>query len=340
MSAVKTVAWGVMILGTFAATVHADSISSGGSSDWVFFTATGRSSFRSSYASFIGMATTLSVPPAPAPAPAPAPPPPPAPAPAPASASTPAPAPLSAPVFAPINQVSSQPADALLNFGGSPYLEASSLTVGAPMPWYQSPAVTKFFGGGVPDSTQQNAFENKVLDVVQHTFALSNLYPTLTIDPNVTSNHTMSLVSGAGYGPNPNAIGITDVGHNGFGFVDKFSYASSMDELATAVGKNMAHELMHAFGVGNHPDTTGSFIDTGTASWGMLTSADSTFSPSAASLIAGTQFGRIGTDAGAGAQVIEGAQEIGAAAVPEPATWAAWGCTLVGLALYRRRRAA
>jgi hypothetical protein len=200
--------------------------------------------------------------------------------------------------------------------------------------------VTKLYGGSAPTAQQQSDFENLVLQDVQHTFALVNLNPRITIDPTAPSNHMMSVVSSLSYQPNPNAIGITDVGHNGFNFIDKFTYATNVNDLAMALSKNISHELMHAFGVGIHPDTTGNYIDAGTASWTLLTNADSTFSPAAASLIANTQFGQ-GVLPGTSAQVIDGQQEILAAPVPEPTTVLLWVVGIAAVvAFYERYRRA
>jgi hypothetical protein len=44
------------------------------------------------------------------------------------------------------------------------------------------------------------------------------------------------------------------VGGNGFSFIDKLSYATTPDQLAWAVAHNVAHELMHSFGVAIHPE--------------------------------------------------------------------------------------
>ena len=219
-------------------------------------------------------------------------------------------------------------------------LGTSTLTAGTIQPWYNSPSVTKFFGGSTPNTQQQAAFENQVLQGVQQTFAASSLFPKITLDPNTPANHTISIVSGASYGPNPNAIGITDVGRNGFDFIDKFSSASSLTDLETAVAKNVSHELMHAFGVGIHPDTTGTYIDAGTVSWSLLTNPNSTFSPAAVKLIAATGYGQNVTGSSTSAQLVDGQQEILAAPVPEPATVTIWIAGLAGLALLRHRRLA
>jgi hypothetical protein len=341
MSLSKTVACGVLVWASWAATLRADSINSSFGNTWTFFNLSGQSSVNSINPLFGGLSANPSQSPSYSPPVyIPAPPPP-----APVSTYSPPAATFSIPTqstppSAPWNTPSTssgQTADAYINFGASTYPEASSLTTGTSQPWYDSPTVTKLYGG-IPNAQQQSAFTNLVLQDVQHTFALANLNPNLTTDPNTPANHTMSVVSGLSYQPNPNAIGITDVGHNGFSFIDKFSYATNVNDLATALSKNISHELMHAFGVGIHPDTTGNYIDAGTASWSLLTNANSTFSPAATSLIAATQFGQIINGGSSSAQVIDGEQEILAAPVPEPATMTLWGVGIAGVLLHHRRR--
>ena len=346
MSRVKAVAWGVLVCGVCTSTVHGDTISSSDGNSWIFFSPTGNSSLlnaspdSSGTSAPLASGTTMSTPVFTA---------------ASASSSTSvfsSPTASSSatsnslPVFASSASTASAggsttpAADAYLNFGGSSYLESSMLTTGTIQPWYTSPSVTKFFGGASPNTQQQASFENQVLQDVQQTFASSNLFPKLTLDPNAPANHTISIISGASYGPNPNAIGITDVGHNGFDFIDKFSAASSLTDLETAVAKNVSHELMHAFGVGIHPDQTGNYIDAGTASWSLLTNPNSMFSPAAASLIAATGFGQNVSSSSTSAQLIDGQQEILAAPVPEPATVTIWVVGLAGIAAFGRRRLA
>jgi hypothetical protein len=230
-------------------------------------------------------------------------------------------------------------ADAYINFGSGPYPEASLLTTGGAQPWYTSPVVEKFFGGQEPNAQQQSDFANAVLRDVQQTFQLSGgLAPRLTIDPSIPTHHTLSVVSNTSYGSNPNAIGITDVGNNGFGFIDKLQYANSLDQLEWAVAHNVSHELMHAFGVGVHHDTTGQYLDSASASWSLLTDPSTTFSQAAIDDIRSKNFSpnSIGTT---GAQLIDGDQEILAAPVPEPATVLLWGVALGGLLTQRRRLA-
>jgi hypothetical protein len=255
----------------------------------------------------------------------------------------------SSPVSAPIQTSgangggsSAGTSDAVLNFGSASYLEASQLTTGNPQAWYNSPSVEKIFGGQAPNSQQQSDFTNQVLQDVQQTFALSGLHPNITLDPNARANHMLSVVSGASYGPNGNAIGITDVGNNGFGFIDKLSYANSLTDLEWAVAHNISHELMHAFGVGVHYDQTGKYLDSGTATWDLLTDPNTTFSSQAAQAMSGLNFSPNGSAAGflgSSKQVmnIDGDQEILAATVPEPATVGVWSVGLAGVILVRRR---
>jgi hypothetical protein len=308
MSAVKTVAWGGLAWALLGMTARADSISSANGS-WVFFGAAGGSStpaFSSTSSPGLGSASQASV----------------------TVAQT---------TSSGAAASGGQTYDAFINLTDSGYSSANELATGTPQPWYTSPAVTKFFNGSTPTTSQQLDFENKVLQNVQHTFDLANLHPTLTLDPNAPANHMLSVVAGASYGANPNAIGITNVGHDGFGFIDKLTYATSIDQLATAVSKNVSHELMHAFGVANHPDQTGTYIDSGTASWSLLTNPDSTFSPGAVTAIKDTRFSPYAATTASGAQMLDGDQEILASPVPEPTTLAVWGLGLLGMALYRRR---
>jgi hypothetical protein len=200
--------------------------------------------------------------------------------------------------------------------------------------------VTQVFGG-VPNATQQTAFENQVLQDVQHTYNLSGMNPTLTLNPNVPSLHTLSVVSGVNYGPNPSAIGITDVGGSGFSFIDKLNYANNVTDLEWAVAHNISHELMHAFGIGYHPDQTGQYIDAGDATWSLLTSPNTKFSPAATQVISATGFGaHPGVSAARGLERLDGDQQILAAPVPEPATIALWTFTLAGIVVVNHHRKA
>ncbi len=255
---------------------------------------------------------------------------------------------------------------AFINFGTGNFSEASTLTTGNATAWYNSPVVQQVFGG-TPNAGQQSGFINEVLQTVQHTYALNGLNVSLTADPSKDYAHTLSVVSGASYNANPNAIGITDVGNDGFSLIDKFGSAKNADELATAIGHNIAHELMHAFGIAEHPDQTGNYLDAATASWSVLTNPNTMFSPQAAQMLSTLNFlkgpGKEFTQGSMGmtglelltehhptfcncpyCQALRGlksaaAQAIGpdAAPVPEPATFALWG--FVGaLAVAARRR--
>ncbi|WP_165221384.1 PEP-CTERM sorting domain-containing protein [Aquisphaera insulae] len=175
-------------------------------------------------------------------------------------------------------------ATAFLNFGNAPYAEASNLTTGGAQSWTSSPAVTQAFGG-TPTSAQQSSFIQSVVADIQHTFQISGMNISLTTDPTVQAPHMMSVVSGTSYPGNTGAIGITDVGANGFSFIDKLNYANTPDQLAWAVAHNLSHELMHALGVATHPDTTGQYLDSAIASWSMLTDPNTKFSPAAVQMM-------------------------------------------------------
>jgi len=238
--------------------------------------------------------------------------------------------------------------DAYLNFGTSAYSEASALTTGNAQPWYTSPAVQHVFNG-TPTASQQAGFIADVMQTVQHTYALGGMNVSLTADPSQNFAHTMSVVSGTSYGPNPEAIGITDVGNDGYSFIDKFGQAKTEGELATAVGHNIAHELMHAFGIADHPDQTGTHIDAATATWGTLTSAEATLSGDADQLLSTRDFlsgpgknftqvslGLTGLELLAGHPTFTGEE-----AVPEPTAIALWGLAGgIALACHRRRKLA
>ena len=88
------------------------------------------------------------------------------------------------------------------------------------------------------------------------------------------------------------------VGANGFGFIDKLSYASSVTDLEWAVAHNLTHEIMHTFGIGNHPDPTGDYLDAATATWSLLSSPSATLSPMAVQAIVAKNLGRNGDVSG------------------------------------------
>src|SRR5262249_17485057 len=157
--------------------------------------------------------------------------------------------------------------------------------------------------------------------------------------------HTISVVSGATYGANADAIGITDVGANGFSFIDKLNAASSPTDLAWAVAHNVSHEPMHAFGVGDHPDG-GDSIDAGSANWSSLTDPNAQFGPAATQLLLASQYGRLSTGSfpGLGAELLNpggtpvDGDEVLSQPVPEPATVAVWAFGACGGLLLLRRR--
>jgi hypothetical protein len=236
--------------------------------------------------------------------------------------------------------------DAFINMTAGPYPEAGNLTTGGAQPWYTSPAAVQAFGGAVPNAQQQTSFTQTVLQDIQHTFQLSGMHPTLTIDPTVSALHTISVVANTSYPSSASAIGITDVGGNGFSFIDKLNYASSPSDLAWAVAHNISHELMHAFGIGYHPDS-GTYVDAGTASWSTLIDPTMKFGPAATQLLLASQYGEFsgGSGWGLGAELLNpqgtkiDGDEVLPQAIPEPATVAVWMLgTLGGLVVLRRRR--
>jgi MYXO-CTERM domain-containing protein len=235
--------------------------------------------------------------------------------------------------------------DAFINMTAGSYPEANSLTTGGAQPWYTSPAVIQAFGGVEPNAQQQASFTQTVLHDVQHTYELSGMNPTLTTDPNFPALHTISVVANTSYPSNPSAIGITDVGSNGFSFIDKLNYASNSTDLAWAVAHNISHELMHAFGIGYHPDG-GNYVDAGTATWSKLTDPNTQFGPAATQLLLASDYGRIGSGSGLGlgAELLNPAgtkidgDEVLPQAIPEPDTMAIWALgALGGLVVLRRR---
>jgi hypothetical protein len=261
----------------------------------------------------------------------------------------PAPTPITpAPVFMTNAASSPQPQttprlDAYLNFGTSAYPEQSTLTLGTAQPWYDSGSVQKAFGH-VPTADEQQSFISAVVADVHHTLEASGLNGsneiTLTTDPSVGARHTLSVVSGLSYGANPNAIGITDVGGSGFGFIDKLNYANNPQDLEWAVAHNVTHELMHAFGVAVHHDTTGNYLDAATAKWSLLVDPNATLSAATVSDITASELGRGGNGSSgwAGGQQLEGDQEL-LETVPEPATIALWSFAATALLLHGRRLA-
>jgi hypothetical protein len=232
--------------------------------------------------------------------------------------------------------------DAFINMTSGNFMEAAGLTTGNPQPWYDSAQVAKVFGG-TPNSQQQAAFTSEVLTDVQRVYANSGIPVTLTTNPSAPSAHMISVVSNTSTPSNAQAIGITDIGANGFDFIDKLTNFNTPDQLAQAVANNVAHELMHAFGVAVHYDQTGTHIDSAIASTALLTNPNATFSPQATQALLGLNFQNSTYNSLTGFQSstprqIDGDEVIAPQPIPEPATLALWGAALSGLALNRIRR--
>jgi hypothetical protein len=254
----------------------------------------------------------------------------------------PSPLPAPAPAVQPGPPSTPVRADAFINFGSAPYAESSSLTNGSAQPFFNSPTFAHFFGNNGPSSTDIANFENEVVSTIKSTYNGAGLPITLTTDPGTKAAHMMSVVSGTYYPGTPDAIGITDVGRNGFSFIDKFGGISSPNQLAIAIGHNLSHELMHAFGVVNHPEQTGPYVDAAMTSLPNLTNPDTSFSPAAAGLLSTLNFQAVGLSVSAGAQRIDGDQILirDASTVPEPSTIAIWAMLGGMIVAYRHRTAA
>lgn len=236
--------------------------------------------------------------------------------------------------------------DAFINLGDGPYASEAMLTTGGAQPWYDSPVVEKVYGGE-PTAEQRAAFTNTVLDRVEQAFVRSGVTDiSLTANPMDAAARSLSVVSGTEYGPNSSAIGITNMNGDGFSFIDKLPYAKSVDELQWAVAHNVAHELMHAFGVEHH-DSTGSYLDSAVAPWEVLVDPNTVFGPEATRELLASNFqDRYNTSPyGLSAQHVHGAQCLCAAAmnispspVPEPGSLALWGAAGVFALLVRLHR--
>jgi hypothetical protein len=249
---------------------------------------------------------------------------------------------IAAPQFStPAPSVSSPPSstyNAFINMGTGAYPEANFLTTGGAQPWYNSPVVQTVFGG-TPTLQQQTSFENAVLQDVQTTYHLSGINLNVTLDPNASAAHTISVVSGTSYPSNPGVIGITDVGNNGFSFIDnlKDAQAGQINDLEWALAHNISHELMHALGVAVHHDQTGQYLDAASASWSLLTNPSTVFSSAAVTDIQSHLNGAAGAT-GTGAELIDGDQEILPQPIPEPSTITVWVLGAVGTVIVRYRR--
>jgi hypothetical protein len=220
--------------------------------------------------------------------------------------------------------------DAYIKLGNGPYPDAGNLTMGGAQSWATSPAVANLFGGQITPQ-QQASFANAIVQRVEQTFAQSGVPITVTSDPNASAAHTLSVVSGttSSWGP---VLGLTNIGGNGFDFIDQAAKVSrSVDQLEWVVAHNISHELMLAFGVPENYDQTGNYIDARDANLSMMLNPKATFSQSAAQALLAQNF----LSSNGAPQL--GAQLIGAQTVPEPATVLGWSAVVGGLMLVRRR---
>lgn len=236
-----------------------------------------------------------------------------------------------------------QTVDAFLNFSEGPYPAAHTLAEGSPTSWYESPVVTEILGR-TPNESEKEQFKSDILTKVEQSFQKSGLDIDLSADAGPAS-HTLSVVSGATAVDNPEAIGIADIGGDGFTFLDNFNpdFIDTFGELKTAVANNISHELMHAFGVDFH-DEAGDTIDSGRIAWNNLTSDDLSFSQDAVSLLESADFQKRWDMQLASHQLASHGQGCSchqfadSFATPEPTTIALWGIGLSGLVMIRRSR--
>ena len=230
----------------------------------------------------------------------------------------------------------SSPVQAFINLGAGPYPLAAAITTGGAQPWYNSSQLTSLFGGQ-PTAQQIQSFDNVILQRVQQAFSQSGISVSLTDNPNVAALHTISLVSNTGSSSLASAIGMTQVGSNGFSFIDQIApSAQSLNQLEWIVAHNISHELMLAFGVPENYDTTGNFIDSKMANWAMMVNPNATFSSAAAQAINQA----LASQSPAAAGSLLGAQEFNPspAPIPEPTTVAIWGLAAAALVIARQRR--
>lgn len=235
--------------------------------------------------------------------------------------------------------------DALIRMDGGPFPGSSQLLTGQSQAWYQSPVVQSLYGG-TPNADQQRSFEQDVLQKVTQTYAQSGVNVNLTLDPNVSAAHTISVVSGASYGALQEAAGITAMNGDGFSFIDKLNGAGSINDLEWAVAHNVAHELLHAFDVPHH-DTTGQYLDAAVANWDLMLDPNTKFSAAAVTDLQSKLSGVTNSYASAPdtygffGQELAGstsmAQIVQPQPVPEPATIAIWTIA-AGLAYVVRRQ--
>ncbi len=225
-------------------------------------------------------------------------------------------------------------ADAFINLGSGPYPLASQITTGNAQPWYSSAQASSFFGGA-PTAQQTASFDNSVLERVQQTFQQSGVNVSLTTDPTVPANHTLSLVSNTTSNIIPGVIGMTQVTGSGFSFFDQeVKSAQTLDQLQWIVAHNISHELMLAFGVGENYDQSGNYIDARNANWSMMVSPSATFSPAAAQALTAALASNPTSVSG-----VQEAQVISGTSVPEPTTVAIWATGLLAAVVLGRKRA-
>jgi len=242
----------------------------------------------------------------------------------------------SSPSVSTAGPASSGPVDAFINLGTGPYPQQSVITTGNALPWYSSSQISSFFGGQ-PTAQQIQSFDNTILQRVQQTFSQSGVAVTLTTNPNVSALHTISLVSNTSSASLANAIGMTQVGSNGFSFIDQITpSAQSLDQLEWIVAHNISHELMLAFGVPENYDKTGNYIDSKMANWSMMVSPSSTFSPAAAQAL--SQVLASQNDGNSAYQLGAQAFNPQPAAIPEPTTLALWALAAAAAVVARRSR--
>jgi hypothetical protein len=248
----------------------------------------------------------------------------------------PAPSPIPSPIPTPIpSPAPSQPSyDAFINLGAGPFPNASSLTTGTALPWYDSQRIIGLFGGQ-PNAQQQLAFDNTVLQRVEQTFALSGVPIKLTDNPTASAAHTLSVVSNTVNPSLSSAIGMTNLGGNGFNFIDNSAlYARSVDQLEWIVAHNVAHELMLAFGVPEVHDQSGKYIDSTVGQMSMFLNPNATFSSGAVQALLAENF-----QTNNGLSLLASPQLVGGSPVPEPTTWAIWAIgAIAGLETRRRSR--
>jgi hypothetical protein len=343
MSALRPLALGMLVWAAMDNVVRADAITWPSNYNWVtYFAGQNGSDGGTSAPVSTSVAPTQPSQPAAITIQPPLQPPAPAPAPVPAQAvvanvpTMQAPAPTYTPtISAPASAPTSGPVDAFINLGNGPYPLQSAITTGNAQPWYSSSQITNLFGG--PPSIQQiQSFDNTILQRVQQTFNQSGVNVTLTDNPGVAALHTLSLVSNTSAASLPSAIGMTQVGANGFSFIDHIaSSAQSIDQLEWIVAHNISHELMLAFGVPENYDTTGNFVDARTANWAMMVSPTSTFSTAASQAL--DQALAAQNSSNLGSQL--GAQLVGSESpVPEPTTIALWTAAGAAIVIAKRRK--